>query len=619
MKSVIKKMPCVEKADACLLGGVFALEKLRMKKSVPTQRTIGSDLMNSVVHYIRQSVISIAVCCSLRAVDVQAYTPLDGETVVVTNGGYYTVSANSSATFTQASVTDSVSARINLGPKATITLMGVNISGYINSQAQMAFAAITCVGDATIILADGTRNTLEGSRYSDSVYPAIRVGPTNTTLTIKGETEGTGRLYATGGIKSGYFTAPGIGVGRGSKSFGDVIIAGGIITGGGRQGGSQYTGLAIGLTEEYSYVPQSTGGSVAILDSITSAQIEFWGVSDESITIGDHLNRKKTPGYLLNTFTPMTYSVVFDANGGDSDSLRTVAYGRPIGTLPEPTLEKHILGGWYTDRIGGTQISASTEVIEDVTYYAQWIPDLCNPVFTPESGTIFETSLSVAIGCLTDGATIHYTTDGTDPTIESPVYRRFRIYGKTTVKAIAEKDGMLSEIVTVEYALGRCVDPVVSLADGTEFAHSNQTVSIRWKNDGVLRYTLDGCDPTTESPIYEGAFTVNDSVIVKAKVFSDDFFGSAVVTSSLTRVWEHVATPTIEAEPSFSGSKAKVVISCATRGALIFYTLNGDEPDSSSSRYTGSLYVMDSCTVKAYAEMPDYLDSAITTQEITKV
>ena len=234
------------------------------------------------------------------------------------------------------------------------------------------------------------------------------------------------------------------------------------------------------------------------------------------------------------------------------------------------------------------------------------------------SGT-FGASLSVSISCPTDGATIHYTTDGSEPTIESPVYRRFRIYGKTTVKAIAEKDGMLSEVVTAEYALGRCVDPVISLADGTEFTHSNQEVSIRWNNDGVLRYTLDGSEPTAASPIYEGPFTVNDSVVVKAKVFSGDFFDSAVVTASLTRVWENVATPVIEAVSPFTGSKTKVVISCATDGAFVRYTLNGNEPNSHSTKYTGPFYVTDSCTVKAYAVMPDYLNSSVATQEIVKV
>ena len=250
-----------------------------------------------------------------------------------------------------------------------------------------------------------------------------------------------------------------------------------------------------------------------------------------------------------------------------------------------------------------------------VTFFVE--PD--NPVISPASGTIFDTSLNVSMSCPTEGATVHYTIDGSEPTVESPVYKRFRIYGKTTVKAVAVKDGMLSDVVTAEYALGQCVDPIISLADGASFAHSNKTVSIRWKNDGVLRYTLDGSEPTAESTVYEGPFAVSESVVVKAKVFSDEFFDSAVVTSRLTRVWENVATPAIDASSSFTGSKTKVSISCATADAIVRYTLNGNEPNSHSTKYTGPFYVTDSCTVKAYAVMPDYLNSAVATQEIVKV
>ena len=241
------------------------------------------------------------------------------------------------------------------------------------------------------------------------------------------------------------------------------------------------------------------------------------------------------------------------------------------------------------------------------------------PVISPENRTTFEGSLSVSMSCPTEGATIHFTTNGTEPTAESPVYKRFKIYGKTTVKAVAEKDGMLSEVVTAEYALGQCADPVFSLADGAEFEHSNQEVSIAWNNDGVLRYTLDGSEPTVESPIYEGPFSFSESVVVKAKVFSDDFFDSSVVTASLTRVWVNVATPVVDAAASFTGSKTKVSISCATEGAVVRYTLDGSEPNSHSTKYTGPFYVTDSCTVKVYAVMPDYLNSEVATFAIEKV
>jgi len=242
------------------------------------------------------------------------------------------------------------------------------------------------------------------------------------------------------------------------------------------------------------------------------------------------------------------------------------------------------------------------------------------PVITPESGTTFSNSLTVSMTCPTEGATIHYTTDGSEPTAESPTYKKFRVYGKTTVKAIVIKDGLLSsETATAEYALGRCENPVISLEDGSEFSHSNHAVSIDWGEDGVLRYTLDGSDPTKESPVYEGPFYFSESVVLKAKVFSDDFFDSEVATSSLTRVWESVATPQIDVAETFMGSKTMVAITCGTEGALVRYTLNGNDPNSHSTKYTGPFYVTDSCTIKAYAVMNDYLNSAVAERSVEKI
>jgi hypothetical protein len=253
----------------------------------------------------------------------------------------------------------------------------------------------------------------------------------------------------------------------------------------------------------------------------------------------------------------------------------------------------------------------------NATLYAVWEP--LYPVFTPESGTVFEDSLSVSISCLAEGVTIYYTTDGSEPTVDSPVYRRFRIDGKTTVKAIAEEDGLLSEVVTAEYALGQCDNPVITPSDGYCFDGDSQLVSINKRGEeGVLRYTTDGSVPTQESPVYEGPFVINASTIVKAKVFSDKFFDSAVVTVNIIRSWD-VAKPEIEAANSFTGSKTKVVISCATDGATVRYTIDGSEPNSHSTKYTGPFYVTDSCMIKAYAGKYDYRDSAVATHSIEKV
>lgn len=327
------------------------------------------------------------------------------------------------------------------------------------------------------------------------------------------------------------------------------------------------------------------------------------------------------------------YVITFNANGGQfvsSIESLTATLGCELpDCIPQPLKNRYAFGGWATDSDGLTmwygsecdkQISSYTS-IGDITLYATWILWIVEaPVFTPVSGTVFDDSLSVSISCPAEGATIHYTTDGSEPTVESPVYRRFRINGKTTVKAIAVKDGWYpSDVVTAEYALGQCADPVITPNDGATFDWAGEQVSISWQGeDGVLRYTTDGNDPTPESPVYDGPFTISDTTVVKAKAFGDQFFDSAIVTANITRVWTDVATPQIEAANSFTGSKTKVVLSCATDGSTVRYTIDGSEPNSHSTKYTGPFYVTDSCTVKAYAAKYDYRNSTVVTHEIVK-
>ncbi len=158
------------------------------------------------------------------------------------------------------------------------------------------------------------------------------------------------------------------------------------------------------------------------------------------------------------------------------------------------------------------------------------------PEFSPAGRTIFDSLLSVSISCPTEGTTIHYTTDGSEPTVESPVYRRFRITGKTTVKAIAEKDGMLSDVAVAEYAKGQCAEAVIDAV--STFTGSKSKVSLSCATeDAVIRYTLNGSDPNAQSTLYTGPFYITDSCTVKAYATTADYFDSAVATQSIEKVW----------------------------------------------------------------------------------
>ena len=128
--------------------------------------------------------------------------------------------------------------KITIADGATVTLDGVTINGV--SSSDVKWAGITCLGDATIILKDGSKNTVKGF-YED--YPGIQAGPTGKTLVIKGENQGTGSLDASpydGGTEHSY----GAGIGGGLDiSCGDINIQGGVIT---VTGGYGAAGIGVG-------------------------------------------------------------------------------------------------------------------------------------------------------------------------------------------------------------------------------------------------------------------------------------------------------------------------------------------------------------------------------------
>ena len=100
--------------------------------------------------------------------------------------------------------------------------------------------------------------------------------------------------------------------------------------------------------------------------------------------------------------------------------------------------------------VGGTSGNRRIQSIE-VTFGEA--PSVSAPTFSPEGGKYSEAQ-TVTISCATEGATIFYTLDGTDPDngcdeYESPL----TIESTTTIKAIAYKDGESSSIASATYTI----------------------------------------------------------------------------------------------------------------------------------------------------------------------
>ena len=148
--------------------------------------------------------------------------------------------------------------KISIAAGATVTLAGMTING-TNSNAYK-WAGITCEGNATIILMDGTENTVKGF-YNE--FPGIYV-PEGFTLTIQGGTSGTGALIASS-------NGNGAGIGGGwNISCGNINIQGGNIT---ANGGFALAGIGGGR-----------GGSCGTI-SITGGNVKAYG-GNEAAGIG---------------------------------------------------------------------------------------------------------------------------------------------------------------------------------------------------------------------------------------------------------------------------------------------------------------------------------------------
>ena len=90
---------------------------------------------------------------------------------------------------------------------------------------------------------------------------------------------------------------------------------------------------------------------------------------------------------------------------------------------------------------------------------------VATPTFTPEAGE-YNAAQNVTIACATNGATIHYTTNGDTPTAESTEYTAaIPVNTTTTIKAIAVKDGMNnSAVASATYTITAPV-PAITASD----------------------------------------------------------------------------------------------------------------------------------------------------------
>lgn len=254
----------------------------------------------------------------------------------------------------------------------------------------------------------------------------------------------------------------------------------------------------------------------------------------------------------------------------------------------------------------------------DVTITA---PTVEAPVFTPEAGT-YPDSVIVSMACVTEGAAIRYTIDGTEPTETSTLYSTpMMLDTTTTIKAKAFKaDWFASETATALYTI--VYEPVMTVdvtalnftstqlaqtftvsgahltnaitltCDDTHFT-VNPTTITNPNSNTLVTVTFDGTEPAT------GNITV-----------SSDTLSAQVALTATAQLPAPVLTPATATD-----TMVTVTMSCTVADAAIHYTLDGTEPTAQSAVYSAPVVfnTPNSYTVKALAVKAGWENSEVTT------
>ena len=306
-----------------------------------------------------------------------------------------------------------------------------------------------------------------------------------------------------------------------------------------------YRGLTDANGTEYNVMLQSlpTGSSrsnVAVFYKAFSTTKTSWSVSDftsgwtKGIEVDNGASGYSTMTILPNGEVGFLYEDDYSTSKADGDYANIVYV---------PLTASELTNGAYTVAKEETEEPEPEPVQVEA------------PVISPAGGE-YESSVTVTIACATEGATIHYTLDGTTPTEASAKYgAALTLTESATLKAVAVKEGnyTASQVVSASYTITQpapvqVATPVISPAGG-EY-ESSVTVSIACATEGAtIHYTLDGTTPTEASAKYSAALTLTESATLKAVAVKEGNYTASQVVSASYTITQPVVEPEPEPEP----------------------------------------------------------------------
>ncbi|MFP2962907.1 chitobiase/beta-hexosaminidase C-terminal domain-containing protein [Myxococcus sp. 1LA] len=225
---------------------------------------------------------------------------------------------------------------------------------------------------------------------------------------------------------------------------------------------------------------------------------------------------------------------------------------------------------------------------------------------SPRGGT-FTGTRAVTLAC-DDGegsgcAAIHYTTNGSLPSLESPAYQEPLLLTATTRVRFLAVDwvGNVSDVVSEQYTRDTSVEdrtaPTTTASPAGGVYWSAQSVVLTCTDDAGgsgcagTYYTVNGSAPTTSSTRYTGPIAV--AAATTLRFFSMDLAGN--VEPAKTEQYTLDTTPPVTTATPVGGvyqEAVSVTLVCSDSGsgcAETRYTLDGSAPGAGSPLYAGPI------------------------------
>jgi len=127
-----------------------------------------------------------------------------------------------------------------------------------------------------------------------------------------------------------------------------------------------------------------------------------------------------------------------------------------------------------------------------------------------------------------------------------------------------------------------------------------------------IHYTLDGSTPDQTSPKYNSPLRLNKhtDTTINYRVYHDDYIATDPETA-IYKITDYVTPPLFEYPTGLYFHPFYLHLFCQTENALIFYTLDGSEPNRNSQIYVNPILIDQTTTIKAQASKPNWGRSAV--------